>query len=59
VNSIVKIIKNNNFVLSSCPTGWYGNADKEFCFKMNLQQVDNDEACRSIILLKNYFSSIS
>jgi hypothetical protein len=39
-------IENLNRVTQSCPTGWYGNAVSEFCFQVNLQRVDNREACR-------------
>jgi hypothetical protein len=44
-------IENLNRVAQSCPAGWYGNAVSEFCFQVNLQQVDNREACRYYNLL--------
>ena len=30
----------------SCPTNWYGRADENFCFKVDLRQVTNNEAVR-------------
>ena len=30
----------------TCPEGWYGNLDRGLCFKVNIQAVDNEEACR-------------
>ena len=33
---------------SSCPDGWYGVASSEFCFKINLKPVTNEEASRSV-----------
>ena len=30
----------------TCPEGWYGNMDRGLCFKVKIQAVDNEEACR-------------
>jgi hypothetical protein len=35
---------------TSCPDGWYGSMDRNFCFKVNLQAVNNEEACRYLLL---------
>ena len=34
----------------SCPVGWYGNADQEFCFQVQQGRVSNEEACRWVWL---------
>jgi hypothetical protein len=31
---------------ASCPVGWHGKADDQFCFKVVLDKVSNEEACR-------------
>ena len=31
---------------TSCPDGWYGSMDRNFCFKVNMKPVNNEEACR-------------
>jgi len=41
---------------TSCPVGWYGNANNEFCFHVNLKSVANQEACRYLLTLSQYSS---
>ncbi len=31
---------------TDCPVGWFGSADNEFCFQINQDLVDNEEAAR-------------
>jgi hypothetical protein len=44
-NVFIFILKKT--LILSVSVGWYGNADNEFCFQVNLQPVANEEACRS------------
>ena len=37
--------------LSRCPDGWYGSRDRDFCFKVYTEKVDNEEACRLVLKL--------
>ena len=31
---------------NACPTGWYGKADDEMCFKVNTERHTNEESAR-------------
>jgi len=39
-------MENVNSQAASCPTGWFGTAANEFCFKFHLNEVTNEESCR-------------
>ena len=46
-NSVVNCSMEDVYRMGSpCPTGWYGVASSEYCFQINLNLVDNEEACR-------------
>lgn len=39
-------MENANQGTIACPTGYYGSANSEFCFKIHMNKATNEESCR-------------
>ena len=64
-NPVTILLKDNSTVACSleniyngtvsCPSGWQGKADGEFCFKVRTDRVNNEEACRKVYVYSTFF----